>query len=224
MFHAKIFFMKEAYFQADTIRALSGHWLELYSNPGKKSRQPFRLDEAALLILDMQDYFLDPESHAYVPSGQAIISGLNQAARYFRQANRPVIFTRHVNSNADAAGMGSWWSELIVPDHPGAGLSRDLDSRESEILVKAQYDAFYQSQLDQRLGKSKTRQLVVCGVLTHLCCETTARSAFVQGYEVFFPVDGSATYNADFHQATLRNLAHGFAVLTSLSELWGEES
>ncbi|MES0360330.1 MAG: isochorismatase family protein, partial [Anaerolineales bacterium] len=48
------------------------------------------------------------------------------------------------------------------------------------------------------------------GVMTHLCCETTARSAFVRGFEVFFVIDGTATYNEDYHMATLLNLAHGF--------------
>jgi isochorismate hydrolase len=48
--------------------------------------------------------------------------------------------------------------------------------------------------------------------MAHLCCETTARSAFVRGFEVFFVVDATATYNRQFHQSTLINLAHGFAI------------
>jgi bifunctional isochorismate lyase/aryl carrier protein len=55
--------------------------------------------------------------------------------------------------------------------------------------------------------------------MTHLCCETTARAAFVAGYEVFFLVDGTASYNEEFHISTLKNLAHGFAVLTTTSQL-----
>jgi isochorismate hydrolase len=55
--------------------------------------------------------------------------------------------------------------------------------------------------------------------MTHLCCETSARSAFMRGFEVFFPIDGTATYNRDFHLATLRNLAHGFATMTTVREL-----
>ncbi|MGB9641195.1 MAG: isochorismatase family protein, partial [Anaerolineales bacterium] len=63
-----------------------------------------------------------------------------------------------------------------------------------------------------------------------LCCETTARSAFIRGFEPFFLVDGTATYNSYFHQATLLNLNHGFASLTLCADLqrlfplylWGE--
>jgi len=63
---------------------------------------------------------------------------------------------------------------------------------------------------------------VVCGVMTHLCCETTAREAFVRGFEVFFPVDGTASYNQKFHEASLQNLAHGFAILTTVEQLLQE--
>jgi isochorismate hydrolase len=54
--------------------------------------------------------------------------------------------------------------------------------------------------------------------MAHLCCETTARSAFTRGFEVFFLVDGTASYNRDFHQASLLNLAHGFATLLLTGE------
>ncbi len=55
--------------------------------------------------------------------------------------------------------------------------------------------------------------------MTHLCCETTARSAFVRGFEVFFTIDGTATYNKEFHFATLHNLAHGFALPILVDEI-----
>ena len=54
---------------------------------------------------------------------------------------------------------------------------------------------------------------MVTGVVTHLCCETTARSAFVRGFQVTFPVDATVTYGEEHHLATLLNLAHGFAAV-----------
>lgn len=56
--------------------------------------------------------------------------------------------------------------------------------------------------------------------MTHLCCETTARSAFIRGFDVFFTIDGTATYNEDFHFGTLYNLAHGFAVPLLIDEIF----
>jgi len=97
-----------------------------------------------------------------------------------------------------------------------------LEIEPEEIILKTQYDAFYQSELEQQLTRAGVEQLVIGGVVTHLCCETTARSAFVRGYEVFFLIDGTATYSEAFHTGTLRNLGHGFAVLTTVKHLLGE--
>ena len=215
--------MKERYYQSDTIEALAGHWLELFASPRKNRLQPFQIGKAALLILDMQEYFLDPDSHAHIPSGDAILPKLIQMVDFFREAGRPVLATRHANSGKDAGRMETWWSELLTEDHPLGGLHPDLEIQPEEIILKPQYDAFYQSDLEQRLKEAKIEQLVVGGVMAHLCCETTARSAFVRGYEVFFLIDGTATYNEDYHTGTLRNLAHGFAVLTTVKDILGEK-
>ena len=220
---ATIFLMKEQYFMADTIQTLSDQWIKEYANPIKMGAHPFDIDKAALLILDMQRYFLDRESHAYIPSAKVILAGLNQAAGFFRSRSRPVIATRHMNNAENAGMMGSWWSELITEDHALFDLDPDLEIHQEEILNKPQYDAFYLSDLQVILEQNQVDQLVIGGVMTHLCCETTARSAFVRGYEVFFLVDGTATYNRAYHEATLQNLGHGFAVLSTIDTLISED-
>ena len=100
------------------------------------------------MILDMQRYFLDENSHAWVPSGEVIIPGLNQAAEYFRNAGRPVIATQHINTTDNAGMMGSWWSELLLEDHPLVGIDPDLGIQPQEIIQKSQYDAFINSKLE----------------------------------------------------------------------------
>jgi len=118
--------------------------------------------------------------------------------------------------------MGSWWSELITDSHGLSDIHPDLNITRDEVLIKSQYDAFYHSDLAAVLNTYEVDQLVIGGVMTHLCCETSARAAFVQGYEVFFLVDGTATYNREYHQASIQNLAHGFAVLTMIEDLQKE--
>ena len=219
---ATIFLMKEQYFSPETINDLSRQWLKAYSWPKRTESQLFDIERAALLILDMQGYFLNPDSHAYIPSAKAIVPGLNQVAAYFRSKKRPVIATKHINTVENAGMMGSWWSELITENHSLSDIHPDLGIIRGEILSKSQYDAFYQSELTTVLNTSRVGQLVIGGVMTHLCCETTARAAFVRGFEVFFLVDGTATYNREYHQASLQNLAHGFAVLTTIEDLQKE--
>jgi isochorismate hydrolase len=87
-----------------------------------------------------------------------------------------------------------------------------------QVIVKSQYDAFHNTDLEHRLRRAGVEQVLVGGVMTHLCCESTARSAFVHGFAVFCLVDGMATYNKAFHQAALLNLAHGFSTLLLVDE------
>jgi isochorismate hydrolase len=108
---------------------------------------------------------------------------------------------------------------LILAEHPCSQIIPELDTSAGIVIPKCQYDAFYDTSLEQILHEWGVTQVIICGVMTHLCCETTARSAFTRGYEVFFTVDGTATYNENFHSATLLNLAHGFATLALVDEI-----
>ena len=101
---------------------------------------------------------------------------------------------------------------MIVPGSACSQIVDNLDTSNHLTIEKHQYDAFFETNLDTILRDSGVEQVVITGVMTHLCCETTARSAFMRGYEVFFPVDGTATYTETHHHASLLNLAHGFVL------------
>jgi len=203
--------VKDAYFRPDSIGKKAQSMLREVE-PYRRSHILLNPERSALLILDMQEYFLRPSSHAYIPSAEAVVPKVRSLAEAYAERGLPVVLTRHTNSPEDAGVMGRWWRELISPDHPLSGIVPELDIPYGIILDKHQYDAFYGTELEELLKEKGVSQVVVCGVMTHLCCETTARSAFVRGFEVFFPVDGTATYNEAFHRATLLNLSHGFAV------------
>ena len=175
--------------------------------------------QSALLILDMQSYFLQPSSHAFIPSAVAIVPGLKQLAQTYYARNLTVVFTQHLNSQQDAGAMSRWWQDLITIENPLSAIIPEFDFSKRYVMRKNQYDAFYQSNLEEYLHKKGITQVVISGVMTHLCCETTARSAFVRGFDVFFLIDGTATYNREHHMASTLNLAHGFATPLLVSDI-----
>lgn len=179
----------------------------------------FSPEKAALLVLDMQEYFLDENSHAFVPSAPALIPGINALIAAFEAANRPVVATRHINSKEDAGMMSKWWRDLINSQDAYSHYSSRLNLSNYIPLNKTQYDAFLHTTLEETLRVHHIEQVVICGVMTHLCCETTARSAFMKGFEVFFMVDGTATYNETLHRASLLTLSHGFGVPVVVGEI-----
>ena len=211
--------MKQTYFTSESIQQKAGDMLaELVDFRQKRARQ-FMPEVSALLVLDMQKYFLQADSHAYIPSAPAIIPGINRLIQSYAGQGLPVVFTQHVNTPRDARMMGNWWYDEITESSSLSQITAELDSSRGILLRKSQYDAFYQTDLAELLRARAVKQVVICGVMTHLCCETTARSAFVRGFEVFFTIDGTATYGENFHRATLLNLGHGVATLVLVDEI-----
>jgi len=211
--------MKEKYFTLENIKNESEILLSQLKNYKGRNKFSFCPQRSALLILDMQNFFLDNTSHAYIPSSEAIIPNIKLLANLYTNAGLPVIFTRHINTNDDAGLMKSWWRDIIQKDNTMSKISSELLSPDAYIINKTQYDAFYKTSLEKYLTENKITQLVVTGVMAHLCCETTVRSAFVRGFEIFFPVDATATYNLEFHRSTFTNLSHGFIVPVMVKDL-----
>ncbi len=207
--------MKRQYFTSENIAKKAREMREDFP----RGRVKFEIEHSALLVLDMQDYFLDADSHAYIPSAQVILPRLDALRETYLTLGLPLVWTRHLNTEQDAASMSRWWRDLILRENPLSEIHSALDTSYGRVIEKAQYDAFYNTDLKAHLHEKDVKQVVISGVMTHLCCETTARSAFMRGFDVFFLVDGTATYNEDFHRATLRNLSHGFADLVLYDEI-----
>ena len=202
---------KEAYFTADNLAEAAAGMLVALEGSIRLRRRDFVPGRSALLALDLQRYFLDDSSRAFVPSAPAILPGINALIRAYSTRGLPVILTRHVNTPEDAGLMGTWWRDLITAGDPLSEIDPRLEQGGGIEVRKMRYDAFFGTSLELLLHEQGVSQVVVCGVMTHLCVETTARSAFMRGFEVFLPVDGTATYTEAFHRASLLTLAHGFA-------------
>jgi isochorismate hydrolase len=65
----------------------------------------------------------------------------------------------------------------------------------------------------------KVEDLILTGVMTNMCCESTARDAYFRDYRVFFPADATAATTEEMHRASLINLAYGFASITTTEKL-----
>jgi isochorismate hydrolase len=175
--------------------------------------------QSALLVTDLQNYFLSPKSHAFIPSAPAILNNIRSLIQLFHKLERPVIFTKHINNKENADSMDYWWNDLIREENSLSEIHDGMHSSKDTILVKHQYDAFHKTELEILLKSNHVIFPVICGVMTNLCCETTVRSAFVKGFRPVLPVDATAAYNREFHVATFQNLAFGFSPLMKTDDI-----
>ncbi|XP_050216006.1 nicotinamidase 2-like [Mercurialis annua] len=178
-------------------------------NPDPKS--------SVLLVIDAQNYF----SSILKP----ILPNLLKTIHLCRHANIPIFFTRHRHqSPADYGMLGEWWdNELVMDGTVESQLMPEIEGavvkKEYEVVEKNTYSAFANTGLYERLTEMGVEEVIVSGVMTNLCCETTARDAFVRGFRVFFSTDATGTVDAELHEATLKNLAYGFAYLVDCQRL-----
>ena len=214
--------MKEEYYTTSNIYDKAEAIInQSYMTSGRTKSDEINVENSALLVLDMQDYFLREESKAYIPSTTAILPNLVTLSETFTDMNIPVIYTRHVNDNDDAGMMGVWWQRMIEIGNPLSSLSKLFATDGKTVIDKTRYDAFWGTELNEILKQMGVERLIVTGVMTNLCVETTIRSAFQHGYECTLLVDGTSAYNYEMHLASCVNLSFGFCKLNLISEILG---
>jgi nicotinamidase-related amidase len=170
------------------------------------------------MVIDMQKFFLDPTSPTFTCGGMAILPMVKALIEIYRAARRPIIFTKHVHhsNNSDAGIMDWWWKGKCIEGTPDSEVHPFIAPLPNEkVVTKHRYSAFYNTDLETVLRCLKVEDLVITGIMTNMCCESTARDAYYRDYRVFFLADGTGSINEEMHLASLLNLSFGFAYVTT---------
>lgn len=212
------------YVKPESIDAKTEEWLrrvrgsvrprpELVLEPGK----------CVLLVIDMIRHFAHPSGRAYLPATEAVIPRIGALLNLWRTMGAPVVFTRHCHMDDGDLGMlGRFFTDHVRCSEEDSQLIGELSPIEDEPVVRKEtYDSFHQTGLEDHLRSLGVEQVLITGVLTQLCCETTAREAFVRGFEVHMAADAMATATEELHLGSLLGAASGFAVVWSVGEILG---
>jgi len=211
----------DLYVSQDNLKEKAQGWLEKIE-PFNRHEMQLNKNRSALLVIDMQKFFLDPCSPTFTCGGLAILPTVKQIIQSFREAQRPVIYTCHVHhpEGIDAGIMKWWWQGMCIEGSPESGVIDEIAPLPNEkVIFKHRYSAFYNTDLETVLRCLKIEDLVISGIMTNMCCESTARDAYFRDYRVFFPADGTGTINEEMHLASLLNLAFGFALVTTADRI-----
>ena len=189
--------------------------------------EPVALDLAAtaLVIIDMQRDFMEPggfgetlgnDVSRLATAVQPIASVLAKA----REMGMLVVHTRegHLPDLSDAPpakvergapslriGDPGPMGRILIRGEPGHDIIPDLYPLDSEVVIdKPGKGAFYATELSEVLEKYGIENLLVCGVTTEVCVNTTVREANDRGYRCVVISDGCASYFPEFHEMGLK--------------------
>lgn len=160
----------------------------------------------ALLIVDMQNDFVDPEGRLCVPGAQNTVPAIAGLLATARAHGMPVIYTQdwHEPDDPEAAlwgphaEAGTWGAEIVPELAPRAG----------ELVVrKVRYDGFYGTPLEHELHRRRIDTLIIAGTVSNICVLHTAGSAALRWFRVIVPVDTVSALTEFDQHAALRQIA-----------------
>jgi biuret amidohydrolase len=185
----------------------------------------------ALLNVDLQNVFVEGSPIA-APDGLAVVDRVNRLSAACRRAGVLVLHTAHV-TRPDGSNVGVM-GEIIAPVREGiisrASSSAALHSRLEVlagdiVLEKPRFGAFHGTDLELILRARGVDSVILTGIATNVCVETTAREAAVRDFRVFFTSDGTATPDVegvsrhDLQRATCAVLATAFAQVLTVQQM-----
>lgn len=138
----------------------------------------------ALLIIDVQnDYFSNGRCELHQP--ESALVAIKRLLFYFRKQHLPVFYIQHIaDQNAS----------FFVENTQGVKLHPDLVPLDTEkVIVKHYPDSFLKTALQNELNKADISELVICGMMSHMCIDTTVRTASSLGYTITLISDACAT-------------------------------
>jgi len=164
---------------------------------------------AALLIHDMQHYFLEffDTREEPVPS---LVANLLALRRQCDELGIPVFYTvQPPQQSPDERGLlQDWWGPGITAQPQLAPIVTSLSPREGDrVLTKWRYSAFAKSDFEQQLRELGRDQLIIGGVYAHIGCMTTAVDAFMRDIQSFLISDAVADFSLDQHQLAVNWVA-----------------
>jgi ureidoacrylate peracid hydrolase len=190
--------------------------------------------KTALVVVDMQNYFVKQGHQSEVPLAREIVPNINRLAAELRRRGGHVVWVRN-GTNDTRESWSNYHNYLQNRDRAERRLKsmeigedgyeywhlNDIRAEDAQI-TKKRYSAFIQgsSDIERHLRERGIDTLLITGTATNVCCESTARDAMMLNFKVVMVADGLATHTDEEHNATLSNFYGQFGDVQTTDEVF----
>lgn len=191
--------------------------------PEARAPWDFEPPRAALLVHDLQDYFLAPFGDES-PLLDSVLRNVEELIVSCRALGVPVIFSAQPGeqSRRERGLLWDLWGPGIISSPGTEGFPKQIQPRAEDIILhKKRYSAFHDTELEAQLAQRGRTQLLITGVYGHIGCLATATDGFMRGIEPFLVADAIADFSEHDHQTALRQVARTCGVVTHTEALLG---
>ena len=189
--------------------------------------------KTALLVIDMQNYFVKQGHQSETPLAREIVPNINRLAAELRRRGGHVVWIRN-GTNDTRESWSNYHGCLQKPERAERRLKsmeigadgyefwhlNDIRPEDAQI-TKKRYSAFIQgsSSVERHLRDRGIDTVLITGTATNVCCESTARDAMMLNFKVVMVADGLATHTDEEHNATLSNFYGQFGDVQTVNEV-----
>jgi nicotinamidase-related amidase len=191
----------------------------------------------ALVVVDVQEEYFDPEGPAFVDEAHTLVDPINTLIDAFVEVAAPVIYVRHAYAadGSDVGRMGDFDDDEVedsfIEGTPRVAFHERLRVvQNAPVVTKSRYDAFIGTNLLDLLTELGVEEIVLVGLMTSFCIDSTARGAhgrdlatMVVGDAIGGPdlerLDGSIYPASQVRDDVLAALANGFAEVVSVADV-----
>ncbi len=146
--------------------------------------------KTGLILVDIQNDYFKGGKHVLINPEQAAMQ-TKKILTFFRGQGWPIYHVRHISKNLSA--------DFFILDTVGADFYKETSPLDGEeIITKHRPDSFLGTRLKEKLESKGIDALVVCGMMTHMCIDTTVRTASNYGYSVTLIEDACATRDLEW--------------------------
>lgn len=189
-------------------------------------------DESVLLVIDMQNDFILPGAPLEGWKCLEIVPNIFRLIEFCRNHNIPVIWATDVHSGEDMGLLGPMWPRVgpaskekaLVKGTKGAqiyeGLPQPLPTE--MVIEKHRYSAFFQTDLELHLRTIGTKTLIITGMHTNICCQTTARDGFMRDFQIAYVSDAVTSFTEELHKNGLIDILVAFGRVVDTQQLMDE--